>query len=171
MNHVFRTSFPVPSLKHLSARFFAPSGSYKILAAAARLIFIWWYKSHFNMLHSSRDIVVLDSCISESGSAVFSWTRPAKMQKSNCNSRTTQRIKAQLVPLYWRGRVHSNDTSIVGLMCSWGCPQWKTYMKIYYPVIERGPTQQSATPFSTQGSYSNKYQAYRSRVLLVQKSC
>ena len=46
-----------------------------------------------------------------------------------------QRIQTGLVLLRWWEPAHSNDTNIVGLIFSLGCPQRKT-TKIYCPIIE-----------------------------------
>ena len=66
---------------------------------------------------------------------IVSSIGPHKSRKNSCSSITTQRIKTRFVPLRWRGPVHPNDTGIVSLMCSLGCPQRKT-TKIYCPIIE-----------------------------------
>ena len=58
-----------------------------------------------------------------------------KSRKNSCSSKTMQHIKTRLVPLHWQGPVHSIDTGIVDLMCSRGCPQWKT-TKIWCLFIE-----------------------------------
>ena len=49
-------------------------------------------------------------------------------------SKTMRSIQTKLIPLRCWQPAHSNDINIVGLICSLGCPQWKT-TKIYYPII------------------------------------
>ena len=68
----------------------------------------------------------------------------------------------------------SNDTSIVCLLHSWGCPRRKKICKFTVRSLMEQPTQFSAIPLSAQGSYGDEYQAFNSRVLqlsTVLKSC
>ena len=81
-----------------------------------------------------------------------------------------QRIKTRLVPLRWRGPVHSNDTGIVSLMCSLGCPQRKT--KIYCPIIEgANPSTFQRYPSAPKGATVTNTSAGSCSSPMVQKSC
>ena len=87
--------------------------------------------------------------------------------KNNCISRTMQWIEMWLLPLHCREPAHSNDTSIAGLICSFGV----STAKIYCLVIE-GATHSTffSYTFSIQGSYGDKYQACSTRVVLLPDS-
>ena len=60
--------------------------------------------------------------------------------KNKCISRTTQCMKMRLVPLCWWGPAHSNDTNVLGLKYSLGCPQRKT-TKFTVLSLREWPTQ------------------------------
>ena len=49
---------------------------------------------------------------------------PHESRKNACILRTMQLIQMGLVALRWWEPTHSNDINIVGLICSFGCPQW-----------------------------------------------
>ena len=49
---------------------------------------------------------------------------PHESRKNDCILRTMQLIQMGLVALRWWEPAHSNDINIVGLICSFGCPQW-----------------------------------------------
>jgi len=92
--------------------------------------------------------------------------------KNSCSSITTQCIKTRLVPLHWPGPVHLTDTSIVGLMCSWGCPH-RQLRKFTVLLLREKPTQHLTTTCN-QGSFSKNIKRTATRSCCspkVQKLC
>ena len=150
----FRMSYPVPSLKHLAARFLnhreatrpcccTPNICCRSCLGCWRVsLTVDWFM-HFRK-----------------------WWRelfPHKSRKNNCISRTIQRIQT--------GLAHSNIIINVGLICSLGCPHRKTNCLIIeivtHSTFYRHPSAPKAATTTNTG-----YAAIGSCSFpMVQKSC
>ena len=166
----FQMSFPVPSLKHLAARFL--HHCYDIETRPTILISLEC--AGCQQCNGTSPVCIRCMVLEIQLFFLLLWGPSSRKHgattfwnpwiKNNCISKTMQCIQMGLVPLRCWQPAHSNDINIIGLICSFGCPQRKTKKFTIRSLRER-PTQHSATPFSTRGSYDDKYQACSSRVL------